>query len=108
MILAGIDEKGKSLYNVTAMKKDLHPKWYPAAKVFVNNEEVMTVGSTLPEIRVEIWSGNHPFYTGKQQLLDTTGNVDRFRQRVAKAAAAKADVKEKKPRKARTTKTAKS
>ncbi len=83
------------------MKKDLHPKWYPDAKVFVNNEEVMTVGSTMPEIRVEVWSGNHPFYTGKQQLLDTTGNVDRFLKRVAKAAAT---VKvEKKPRKARTT-----
>lgn len=96
------------MYNVTAMKKDLHPKWYPDAKVFVNNEVVMTVGSTLPEIRVEIWSGNHPFYTGTQQLLDTTGNVELFRQRVAKAAAVKADVKEKKPRKARTAKATKS
>ncbi|HID51455.1 MAG TPA: 50S ribosomal protein L31, partial [Anaerolineae bacterium] len=46
------------------MKEGLHPKWYPDAKVFVAGEEVMTVGSTIPEIRVEIWSGTHPFYTG--------------------------------------------
>ena len=63
----------------------------------------MTVGSTVPEIRVEVWSGNHPFYTGKQQLLDTTGNVDKFRQRVAKAAKAQEVQTEKKPRKVRTT-----
>lgn len=90
------------------MKKDLHPKWYPDAKVFVNNEEVMTVGSTLPEIRVEIWSGNHPFYTGTQHLLDTTGNVDRFLKRVAKATQAQATKTVKKTRKARTSKATKS
>jgi large subunit ribosomal protein L31 len=83
------------------MKKDLHPQWYPNAKVYVNNEVVMTVGSTVPEIHVEVWSGNHPFFTGKQQLLDTTGNVDKFRQRVTRAAQAQAQKKEKKPRKAR-------
>ena len=46
------------------MKEGIHPKWYPNAKVIVEGEEVMTVGSTLPEISVEIWSGTHPFYTG--------------------------------------------
>jgi large subunit ribosomal protein L31 len=38
----------------------------------------MTVGSTQPEINVEIWSGNHPFYTGTQKIIDTEGRVDRF------------------------------
>lgn len=38
----------------------------------------MTVGSTQPEISVEIWSGNHPFYTGTQKIIDTEGRVDRF------------------------------
>jgi len=66
------------------MKEGLHPKWYPDAKVFVAGEEVMTVGSTIPEIRVEIWSGTHPFYTGQQRLVDTEGQVDRFMRRLQK------------------------
>ncbi|NCF66211.1 MAG: 50S ribosomal protein L31 [Chloroflexi bacterium] len=66
------------------MKEGIHPKWYPNAKVIVEGEEVMTVGSTLPEISVEIWSGTHPFYTGTQRLLDTEGQVDRFMRRLQK------------------------
>ena len=64
------------------MKKDIHPKWYPNAKVLVEGELVMTVGATQPEINVEIWSGTHPFYTGTQRLLDTEGQVDRFMRRL--------------------------
>jgi large subunit ribosomal protein L31 len=64
------------------MKENTHPKWYPDAKVIVDGEVVMTVGSTQPEIRVEIWSGTHPFYTGTQRLLDTEGQVDRFMRRL--------------------------
>ncbi len=64
------------------MKKDIHPKWYPDAKVIVEGEVVMTVGATVPEINVEIWSGTHPFYTGTQRLLDTEGQVDRFMRRL--------------------------
>jgi large subunit ribosomal protein L31 len=66
------------------MKEGIHPKWYPEAKVIVEGEVVMTVGSTLPEISVEIWSGTHPFYTGTQRLLDTEGQVDRFMRRLQK------------------------
>jgi large subunit ribosomal protein L31 len=66
------------------MKKDIHPKWYPAAKVIVEGEVVMTVGSTRPEISVEVWSGTHPFYTGTQRLMDTEGQVDRFMRRLQK------------------------
>ena len=66
------------------MKQDLHPKWYPDAKVLVDGEVVMTVGSTQPELRVEIWSGTHPFYTGTQRLVDTEGQVDRFMRRLQK------------------------
>lgn len=64
------------------MKKDIHPQWYPDAKVICDGEVVMTVGSTQPEIRVDIWSGNHPFYTGQQRLVDTEGQVDRFMRRL--------------------------
>ena len=38
----------------------------------------MTTGSTVPELHVDVWSGNHPFFTGTQKILDTEGRVDRF------------------------------
>ncbi len=66
------------------MKESIHPKWYPNAKVIVEGEVVMTVGSTKPEINVEVWSGTHPFYTGTQRLMDTEGQVDRFMRRLQK------------------------
>ncbi len=69
------------------MKEGIHPKWYPDAKVMVEGEVVMTVGSTQPELRVEIWSGTHPFYTGTQRLVDTEGQVDRFMKRLQKREA---------------------
>ncbi len=68
------------------MKKEIHPEWYPEALVKVNGEPVMTVGSTVPEINVEIWSGTHPFFTGQQRLVDTEGQVDRFMRRLQKRA----------------------
>lgn len=64
------------------MKSEIHPKWYPEAKVLLNGELIMTVGATKPELHVEIWSGTHPFYTGQQRLLDTEGQVDRFMMRL--------------------------
>lgn len=59
-------------------RPDIHPKWYPEAKVYCNGEVVTTVGSTKPELHVDVWSGNHPFYTGNQKILDTEGRVERF------------------------------
>ena len=59
-------------------KADIHPTWYPDAKVICNGEVVMTTGSTSPELHVDVWSGNHPFFTGTQKILDTEGRVDRF------------------------------
>lgn len=64
------------------MRKDIHPEWYPEAKVIHNGEVIMTVGATQPEILVEIWSGTHPFYTGQTRLIDTEGQVDRFMRRL--------------------------
>jgi len=80
------------------MKEDIHPQWYPDAKVIVDGDVVMTVGSTRPEIRVEIWSGTHPFYTGTQRLLDTEGQVDRFMRRLQRREAilAEQEIKEEK------------
>ncbi len=59
-------------------KKDIHPTWYPESKVYCDGQLIMTVGSTKAELNVDIWSGNHPFYTGSQRILDSEGRVERF------------------------------
>lgn len=64
------------------MRKDIHPQWYPEAKVYCNGEVVMTVGATVPELHVEVWSGTHPFYTGQHRIVDTEGQVERFVKRL--------------------------
>ena len=76
------------------MKKDLHPKWYPDAKVMHEGEVIMVVGSTQPEISVDIWSGNHPFYTGQQRLVDTEGQVERFMKRLQRREEIREEVDE--------------
>jgi len=68
-------------------KKGIHPEWYPEAKVMCNGEVVMTVGSTQPEINVDVWSGNHPFYTGTQKIIDTEGRVERFMRKYGMSSA---------------------
>ena len=60
------------------MKADLHPTWFSEAKVTCACGESFTTGSTLPEIRVELCSNCHPFYTGAQKFVDTLGQVDKF------------------------------
>ncbi|OHA16972.1 MAG: 50S ribosomal protein L31 [Candidatus Taylorbacteria bacterium RIFCSPLOWO2_02_FULL_43_11] len=72
------------------MKKDIHPKYFPNAKVTCACGNSFTVGSTSEKIEVEICSNCHPFYTGADKLLDTAGRVNRFKSRVAKTATAKA------------------
>ena len=60
------------------MKANLHPTWYPETKVVCACGNTFTTGSTLAEIRVEICSACHPFFTGDQKFVDTLGQVDRF------------------------------
>lgn len=62
------------------MKKDLHPKYYEDIKVTCACGNVFQGGSTKPELHVEICSACHPFYTGKEKLIDTAGRVERFRK----------------------------
>ena len=66
------------------MKKDIHPKYHDKAKVTCACGTSFTVGSTVSEINIELCSECHPFYTGKQKLVDTAGRVDRFKARAAK------------------------
>jgi len=61
------------------MKKDIHPKWYPEATVTCACGNTWNTGSTKPEIRTEVCSKCHPFFTGEQaRLIDIEGQVDRF------------------------------
>lgn len=64
------------------MKADIHPKYYPEAKVVCACGNSWTTGSTKAEIRVDICSNCHPFYTGEQRIVDTEGQVDRFYKRL--------------------------
>lgn len=59
-------------------KKNIHPKWYPNSKVYCDGQHIMNVGSTKPELHVDIWSGNHPFFTGSQRIIDREGRVEKF------------------------------
>ena len=67
------------------MKKGIHPKYYHAVvKCACGN--TFETGSTQKEISLELCSACHPFFTGKQKLVDTAGRVDRFNKRYGKAA----------------------
>lgn len=62
------------------MKNDIHPK-YGAAKVSCACGETFESGSTKQELKVEICSKCHPFFTGKQKFVDTSGRVDKFKKK---------------------------
>jgi large subunit ribosomal protein L31 len=64
------------------MKKDIHPKYYADAKVTCACGNVFTTGSTKPELRVDLCSACHPFYTGKQKLVDTARRVEKFQAKM--------------------------
>jgi large subunit ribosomal protein L31 len=64
------------------MKKDIHPKYYPNAKVICSCGNSWTTGSTKPEIHTDLCSECHPFFTGEQRIVDTAGQVDRFVKRL--------------------------
>ena len=64
------------------MKKDLHPEWYPSASVTCACGNTWETGAAVPEIRTDICSNCHPFYTGEQRIVDTEGRVDKFLKRL--------------------------
>ncbi len=66
------------------MKKGLHPEYFECEVHCACGNTFMT-GSTQKEIKVEICSECHPFFTGKQKLIDTGGRVDRFKKRYQSA-----------------------
>jgi large subunit ribosomal protein L31 len=70
------------------MKKDIHPEYHKAIVHCACGSEFET-GSTLKEIKVEICSKCHPFFTGKQKLVDSAGRVERFKNKYARFEADK-------------------
>jgi large subunit ribosomal protein L31 len=74
--LRGHQERGN------VMKKDIHPEYHKTIVHCACGSEFST-GSTAKEIKVEICSSCHPFFTGKQKLMDTAGRVERFRTKYA-------------------------
>jgi large subunit ribosomal protein L31 len=64
------------------MKADIHPK-YAATNIKCACGSVLEAGSTKQDISVEICSQCHPFFTGKQKLVDTAGRIERFRKKYA-------------------------
>lgn len=66
---------------VIAMKDGIHPIYHPSVSVTCACGNAFMVGSTAEKISVEICSNCHPFYTGKQKLVDVAGRVDKFRHR---------------------------
>lgn len=68
------------------MKANTHPQWHPNCQVTCVCGNAFTVGSTKPEIRVEICSKCHPFFTGQAKYVDTAGQVEKFQKKQAIAS----------------------
>jgi large subunit ribosomal protein L31 len=81
------------------MKQGIHPE-YVEATVRCSCGSEFTTRATQPEIRVELCNQCHPFYTGKQKLVDSGGRVERYKQRYAKTQAKKAEAEQKSAKKA--------
>lgn len=70
------------------MKADIHPK-YQQAKVHCGScGTEFEIGSTRAELRVDVCNSCHPFFTGKQTIIDTAGQVERFQRRLERQARA--------------------
>ena len=65
------------------MKAEIHPTYYTEAKVSCVCGNTFTTGSVMKEINVDICSACHPFFSGKQKLVDTEGRVEKFKKKYA-------------------------
>jgi large subunit ribosomal protein L31 len=72
------------------MKSDIHPE-YVVCSVRCSCGETFETRSTVPELSVEMCSQCHPFYTGKQRLVDTGGRIERFERRFGRRKASETD-----------------
>ncbi len=65
------------------MKKEIHPKYNENVTATCSCGNTFITGSVLPEIKTEICSACHPFYTGKQKLVDSARRVEKFKEKLA-------------------------
>lgn len=72
----------RGIGGIGTMKNGIHPEYHTIKAVCACGNEV-EVGSIMKEMRVEICSQCHPFFTGKQKLVDTAGRIEKFKQRYA-------------------------
>ena len=63
------------------MQTQIHPKWYPEARVTCACGNSFVAGATVPELKVEVCYNCHPFYTGQMKYVDTAGRVEAFKTR---------------------------
>ena len=63
------------------MKKDIHPEFHQDAVITCSCGNTFTTGATKKQLRVEVCSKCHPFFTGEQRIVDTEGRVERFKRR---------------------------
>ena len=70
------------------MKNEIHPPYFAAKVTCAGCGATFTTGATVEEIRVNVCSNCHPFYTGKQKFVDAEGRVDRFKRKYANLAPA--------------------
>ena len=75
------------------MKQGIHPTYYPSATITCACGASYTVGATVETIHVEICAACHPFYTGKQKLIDTARRVEKFQERSEKAKVKQAAIR---------------
>lgn len=80
-----MSHKLKAAIIIRVMKANIHPDWYPEAKVKCACGNTFIVGATVPEIEVEVCNACHPFYTGQMKYVDTAGRVDSFKEKQKKA-----------------------
>jgi len=66
------------------MKAQIHPQWFPEAQILCACGNTFKAGATMPKIEVEVCYNCHPFYTGKEKLVDTAGRIEKFKRRLAK------------------------
>ncbi|MGD9001052.1 MAG: 50S ribosomal protein L31 [Anaerolineae bacterium] len=78
------------------MKEGIHPQFYPEAKVTCACGNSWTVGSTKPEIRTDVCSECHPFYTGEQRMVDSGGQVERFMKKLERRKKRIAELEQRK------------
>ncbi len=80
------------------MRENIHPKWYPEARVICSCGNTWTTGATQPELRTDVCSKCHPFFTGEQRIVDSEGQVDRFYKRLERRTSIESEAEEERER----------